>query len=210
MLLVRWYLLAGSGSGAGSSGLQGLGGGGSGFGNNMNGFGSTNAAGMDALSQAYSGIQQYAGLSGLLNQGKSLFHDFSSFSVAHSLVGWRFLQVLRGWRGVTWHAVVLFALPSAWHVMSSCVRCLHHVGHAVRVVVVVMGDVLYSIHTARHKRLLENGPSTVTSYSRGTHSVRWFMYMRGNITLTAAGVIGFIHIHDQRILLCLAVLSSVL
>ncbi|XP_070189165.1 CUGBP Elav-like family member 2 isoform X21 [Littorina saxatilis] len=41
---------------------------GSGFGNNMNGFGSTNAANMDALSQAYSGIQQYAGLSGLVNQ----------------------------------------------------------------------------------------------------------------------------------------------
>lgn len=49
-----------SGAGAGSSGLQSLGSGNSGFSNSMNGFGSTNAAGMDALSQAYSGIQQYA------------------------------------------------------------------------------------------------------------------------------------------------------
>jgi hypothetical protein len=47
---------------------------GSGFNNNMNGFGSSNSAGMDALSQAYSGIQQYAGLSGLVNQGKGSFY----------------------------------------------------------------------------------------------------------------------------------------
>ena len=61
--------------------MQNMGGnnsmGSAGFSNNMNGFGSTNAAGMDALSQAYSGIQQYAGLSGLVNQGKGLFYDFS-------------------------------------------------------------------------------------------------------------------------------------
>lgn len=65
-----------SGTGVGTAGLQNLGGSnnmGSGLSSNMNGFGSTNSAGMDALSQAYSGIQQYAGLSGLINQGKSLF-----------------------------------------------------------------------------------------------------------------------------------------
>ena len=68
-----------------------------GFSNNMNGFGSTNAAGMDALSQAYSGIQQYAGLSGLVNQGKGLFYDFyfsPLFSFcAHLGVGCRSLQL---------------------------------------------------------------------------------------------------------------------
>ena len=53
--------------------------------NSMNGIGSTAAmtsspsASMDALTQAYSGIQQYAGLSGLLNQGN--FH-LTSLSVA--------------------------------------------------------------------------------------------------------------------------------
>ncbi|XP_025099840.1 CUGBP Elav-like family member 2 isoform X13 [Pomacea canaliculata] len=60
-----------SGTGVGTAGLQNLGGSnnmGSGLSSNMNGFGSTNSAGMDALSQAYSGIQQYAGLSGLINQ----------------------------------------------------------------------------------------------------------------------------------------------
>lgn len=41
---------------------------------NMNGIGSnTNPTGIDALSQAYSGIQQYAGLSGLLPPGKASF-----------------------------------------------------------------------------------------------------------------------------------------
>lgn len=59
---------------------------GSGFGNNMNGFGSTNAANMDALSQAYSGIQQYAGLSGLVNQGKGSFYDFFLSSLLFSPV----------------------------------------------------------------------------------------------------------------------------
>jgi CUG-BP- and ETR3-like factor len=44
---------ANNGNMAGSGGLGGLG-------NNMNGFGSNNSNGLDALSQAYSGIQQYA------------------------------------------------------------------------------------------------------------------------------------------------------
>ncbi|ESO93211.1 hypothetical protein LOTGIDRAFT_119400 [Lottia gigantea] len=61
----------------GLSGFQGLGG------NNLssissfnqvpslaNGLGNSNTGGMDALSQAYSGIQQYAGLSGLINQAQ--------------------------------------------------------------------------------------------------------------------------------------------
>lgn len=83
--------------------MQNMGGnnsmGSAGFSNNMNGFGSTNAAGMDALSQAYSGIQQYAGLSGLVNQGKGLFYDFSfsplfSFC-AHFGVGCRSPQLCR-------------------------------------------------------------------------------------------------------------------
>lgn len=47
-----------------------------GMGGNMNGIGSGNPNNMDALSQAYSGIQQYAGLSALVNQGKGLFHVF--------------------------------------------------------------------------------------------------------------------------------------
>jgi len=48
-----------------------------GMANNMNGLGSTNpTSGIDALSQAYSGIQQYAGLSGLLSPGKGSFHHF--------------------------------------------------------------------------------------------------------------------------------------
>ena len=42
-----------------------------------NGIGNASMAGSnDALSQAYSGIQQYAGLSGLLGQGNSTFHIF--------------------------------------------------------------------------------------------------------------------------------------
>ena len=43
----------------------------------LNGLGNTSVGqggqGIDALSQAYSGIQQYAGLSGLLGQGKDRF-----------------------------------------------------------------------------------------------------------------------------------------
>lgn len=43
----------------------------------MNGLGSTsNPQGIDALSQAYTGIQQYAGLSGLITQGKGSFLHF--------------------------------------------------------------------------------------------------------------------------------------
>ena len=42
-----------------------------------NGIGNASMAGSnDALSQAYSGIQQYAGLSGLLGQGNSKFQIF--------------------------------------------------------------------------------------------------------------------------------------
>ena len=54
------------------------------MGGGLNGLGGTNQSGMDALSQAYSGIQQYAGLSSLLNQGKGQFHDIF-FSVADVL-----------------------------------------------------------------------------------------------------------------------------
>ena len=45
-----------NGGGMGNMGGNNMGG------NNMNGFGSNNSNNMDALSQAYSGIQQYAGL----------------------------------------------------------------------------------------------------------------------------------------------------
>ena len=44
-------------------------------GGSLNGLGGTSQSGMDALSQAYTGIQQYAGLSGLLSQGKGQFYD---------------------------------------------------------------------------------------------------------------------------------------
>ena len=57
-----------TGPSGGNGGLGNLGGGnnmGSGFNNNMNS--------LDALSQAYSGIQQYAGLSSLVNQGNASF-----------------------------------------------------------------------------------------------------------------------------------------
>ncbi|KAH9525114.1 CUGBP Elav-like member 2 [Bulinus truncatus] len=51
----------GGGSGLGSMGNSGMGG-------NMNGFGTNNSNSMDALSQAYSGIQQYAGFQALLDR----------------------------------------------------------------------------------------------------------------------------------------------
>ncbi|XP_052086692.1 CUGBP Elav-like family member 2 isoform X13 [Mytilus californianus] len=41
--------------------------------NAVNGLGSTNHSGMDTISQAYTGIQQYAGLCGLLSPGKAAF-----------------------------------------------------------------------------------------------------------------------------------------
>lgn len=41
--------------------------------NAVNGLGSTNHSGMDTISQAYTGIQQYAGLCGLLSPGKGSF-----------------------------------------------------------------------------------------------------------------------------------------
>lgn len=47
-----------------------------------NGIGNASMAGsqsgVDALSQAYSGIQQYAGLSGLLGQGNSTSYTFQT------------------------------------------------------------------------------------------------------------------------------------
>ena len=44
-----------------------------GLSNSVNGLGSSAPSGMDALSQAYTGIQQYQGLSGLLSPGKGSF-----------------------------------------------------------------------------------------------------------------------------------------
>ncbi|CAI9718289.1 CUGBP Elav-like family member 1-A isoform X1 [Octopus vulgaris] len=53
---------------------------------NMNGIGSnTNPTGIDALSQAYSGIQQYAGLSGLLPPGKASFPNAFNSQSAQQL-----------------------------------------------------------------------------------------------------------------------------
>ena len=44
---------------------------------NQGGGGAGNAGAMETINQAYAGIQQYAGLSGLLNQGKWHFFLFS-------------------------------------------------------------------------------------------------------------------------------------
>lgn len=75
---------------SGMSGLSGMGS------NSMNGLGGSSATGssvasnqasVDAtLSQAYSGIQQYAGLSGLLGQGKDHFFH-ALFGLQIVLVG---------------------------------------------------------------------------------------------------------------------------
>ena len=74
-------MASGGASGATSAGAMGPQ-----MGNNLNGMnnsatgGSTGqAGGMDALSQAYTGIQQYAGLSGLLSQGN---YHFSTIFVS--------------------------------------------------------------------------------------------------------------------------------
>ncbi len=61
--------------------------------NNINGLGNATAmagaqTGVDALSQAYTGIQQYAGLSGLLNQGKVDFYPLMSFRQRGVQVCW--------------------------------------------------------------------------------------------------------------------------
>lgn len=53
--------------------------------NAVNGLGSTNHSGMDTLSQAYTGIQQYAGLSCLVSQGKGSL-IFPSFSGVTAIV----------------------------------------------------------------------------------------------------------------------------
>jgi hypothetical protein len=64
---------SGASGGMSSSGLNGMSGS-SGNGAGGAGSGSNGSqAGIDALSQAYSGIQQYAGLSGLLSQGNYPF-----------------------------------------------------------------------------------------------------------------------------------------
>ncbi|XP_069136604.1 CUGBP Elav-like family member 2 isoform X10 [Argopecten irradians] len=73
---------------AGITGLQNFGNNNlssSGMANNMNGLGSNPSSGMDALSQAYSGIQQYAGLSGLLSPGKASFPNAFGTQTAQQL-----------------------------------------------------------------------------------------------------------------------------
>ncbi|XP_033740334.1 CUGBP Elav-like family member 2 isoform X10 [Pecten maximus] len=73
---------------AGITGLQNFGNNNlssSGMANNMNGLGSNPSSGMDALSQAYSGIQQYAGLSGLLSPGKASFPNAFGSQTAQQL-----------------------------------------------------------------------------------------------------------------------------
>ncbi|KAK3097291.1 hypothetical protein FSP39_008418 [Pinctada imbricata] len=56
-----------------------------GLSNSVNGLGSSAPSGMDALSQAYTGIQQYAGLSGLLSPGKASFPNAFSSQAAQQL-----------------------------------------------------------------------------------------------------------------------------
>lgn len=95
----------------------------SGMGSGMNGLGSNPNSGMDALSQAYSGIQQYAGLSGLLSPGKGSFHQFFHFS--DRCAGWMF--VLEHW---LWLKPLVGVISLDWEIHNSfftfCYSWYHH------------------------------------------------------------------------------------